>query len=133
MSHCVLLTRPEGSNDVLSQMLDQRGIRTLERPMLKIKSVPVNPAGKALVLDFNQFEAAIFVSKNAVPSGRFRRRIGWDRATDLSSGGGGTARLEAPLLSYFMRRSTITSDSLNRPLLLKWCSSTKQLYGRPLG
>ncbi len=69
MSHCVLLTRPEGLNDVLSQMLDQRGIRTLERPMLEIKSVPVSPAGKALALDFDQFDAAIFVSKNAVTFG----------------------------------------------------------------
>jgi uroporphyrinogen-III synthase len=50
-------------------MLGQRGIRTLERPMLKINSVPVNPAGKALVLDFDQFDAAIFVSKNAVTFG----------------------------------------------------------------
>jgi uroporphyrinogen-III synthase len=69
MSHCVLLTRPLGSNDVLSQMLGQRGIRTLERPMLEIKSVPVNPAAKAQLLDFDQFDVAIFVSKNAVTVG----------------------------------------------------------------
>jgi uroporphyrinogen-III synthase len=50
-------------------MLSQRGIRTLERPMLEIKSVPVNPAVKALLLDFDQFDAAIFVSKNAVTFG----------------------------------------------------------------
>jgi uroporphyrinogen-III synthase len=37
--------------------------------MLEIKSVPVNPAVKALLLDFDQFDAAIFVSKNAVTFG----------------------------------------------------------------
>jgi uroporphyrinogen-III synthase len=37
--------------------------------MLEIKSVPVNPTVKALLLDFDQFDAAIFVSKNAVTFG----------------------------------------------------------------
>lgn len=66
MSHCVLLTRPRGSNDGLAQMLDQRGIRSLERPMLEIKSVPVDPINKRLALNFDQFDCVIFVSKNAV-------------------------------------------------------------------
>ena len=37
--------------------------------MLEIKSVPVKPAVKALVLNFDQFDVAIFVSKNAVTFG----------------------------------------------------------------
>ena len=37
--------------------------------MLEIRSVPVKPAAKALVLNFDQFDVAIFVSKNAVTFG----------------------------------------------------------------
>lgn len=69
MSHCVLLTRPQGSNDGLSQMLDQRGIRTLERPMQEIKPVAANAAKRKLALDLDQFDCVIFVSKNAVVHG----------------------------------------------------------------
>jgi len=50
-------------------MLDQRGIRTLERPMLEIRSVPMDSASRKLSLDFDQFDRVIFVSKNAVTFG----------------------------------------------------------------
>ena len=75
MSHCALLTRPSGSNDRLSRLLKQSGIRCLERPMFEIQPTVVTAAQKTQAMNLDQFDCVIFVSKNAVRYGaRFLER-----------------------------------------------------------
>ncbi len=69
MNHCVLLTRPRGSNGELSRLLKQRGIKSLERPMLEIWPAPEASRQKTLALNLDQCCCVIFVSVNAVHYG----------------------------------------------------------------
>lgn len=65
-SHCVLLTRPSGFNDGLQGLLHKAGIRSLEKPMLEIKSLSITPEAKRLMLNLDEQDLVIFISKNAV-------------------------------------------------------------------
>ena len=65
-SHCVLLTRPPGFNNGLQDLLRKAGIRSIERPMLEIKSLSMTPEIKSLVMNLDQQDSVIFVSQNAV-------------------------------------------------------------------
>jgi uroporphyrinogen-III synthase len=65
-NHCVLLTRPADFNNGLQSLLRKAGIRSIERPMLEIKSLSMTPEIKSLVMNLDQQDSVIFVSQNAV-------------------------------------------------------------------
>lgn len=68
----VWATRPRAQNSAWAERLSQEGYRVLELPLIDI--VPLTDpssqqAIKNLILDFDQFNAVIFVSQNAVEHG----------------------------------------------------------------
>ncbi len=69
MNHCVLLTRPHGSNEELSRLLKLSGIQSLERPMLEIRPVQKASQLKTQALNLDQCSCVIFVSRSAVRYG----------------------------------------------------------------
>lgn len=69
MAHCVLLTRPEGFNDDLAHLLELRGMSTLCRPLLKIVSKLASAESKTIVMNLDEYDCIIFISRNAVQFG----------------------------------------------------------------
>jgi len=69
IEHCVLLTRPAGSNENLRQLLEHHGISTVTHPMLVIEPIQLSPLDKNFVLNLDQFDDIIFISRNAVRFG----------------------------------------------------------------
>ena len=66
MKECVLLTRPEGENELLASKLASSGWNVLIRPMLKIEHfVPETDC----LRDLSIFDKIIFISKNSVRHG----------------------------------------------------------------
>jgi len=68
----VLVTRPQPSADAWAQRLQAQGAQPLVAPMMEL--VPVSDPDeqrtiKAVVLDFDRYQKAIFVSQNAVAHG----------------------------------------------------------------
>ena len=67
MSQCVLLTRPDGSNESLAAKLNEKGFETLVQPVLQIESlasVQTEP-----VMNLDRYDFVIFISINAVHCG----------------------------------------------------------------
>ncbi|MDA0791373.1 MAG: uroporphyrinogen-III synthase [Proteobacteria bacterium] len=65
----VVLTRPNGDNDSLSERLRADGHSVLIRPLLEIRPLPLEPAGRQCAMALDRFDAVIFVSRNAVRYG----------------------------------------------------------------
>lgn len=61
----VLLTRPTGHNAGLAALLEARGCRTIERPMLTIEQLELDESGKQIVMNLDRFDDVVFVSSNA--------------------------------------------------------------------
>ena len=66
MNGCVLLTRPEGENELLASKLASSGWDVLVRPMLKIEALLPRTR---LLSNLTIFDKIIFVSKNSVRYG----------------------------------------------------------------
>jgi len=68
----VLVTRPQPSADAWAQRLRSLGAQPLVAPMMELVAVSTpeeQRAVKAIVLDFDRYQKAIFVSQNAVAHG----------------------------------------------------------------
>ena len=66
MKECVLLTRPEGENELLASKLASSGWDVLVRPMLKIEGLSPRTQHHS---NLSIFDKIIFVSKNSVRYG----------------------------------------------------------------
>ena len=65
----VLLTRAEGENEALAELLAQAQIQTLTRPLIKLSEVQVSDSHKQLAMSLDQYDKVIFVSKSSVRFG----------------------------------------------------------------
>ena len=62
----VLLTRPKGENESLRALLLGHGVDILIRPLIELSPVEVRTATKQLLMNIDQQDVIIFVSKNSV-------------------------------------------------------------------
>jgi uroporphyrinogen-III synthase len=66
----VLLTRPAGQADGLREGLQAQGWRVFHQPLIEIEpAVSLNPQQRRLVLELDQYQHVIFVSRNAISYG----------------------------------------------------------------
>ena len=61
----VLLTRPGGHNAGLAALLEARGCRVEERPLIEIEPLAFDESSKRVVMDLDRFDDVVFVSGNA--------------------------------------------------------------------
>ncbi len=65
----VLLTRPDGENDALRELLEEKGLSVAERPIISLVALDVTPALKTQAINLDEQDLLIFVSKAAVNFG----------------------------------------------------------------
>ena len=65
----VLLTRPAGTNESLSDLLRAYGVSPIIRPLIELAGKPVDPEMKRISLDLDRYDKIIFVSKSSVSFG----------------------------------------------------------------
>ncbi len=73
----VLLTRPEGYNDVLAGQLRSSGYRVLTRPLLVIAALVPNAESRRHAMDLDRYDVVVFVSRNAVRFGVSQLQAYW--------------------------------------------------------
>lgn len=69
MKTSVLLTRPEGENEVLAARLVNDGFDVTIRPMIRLSEVEVDSRLKEIAMNLDQYDHVIFVSKRAASVG----------------------------------------------------------------
>ena len=62
----VLLTRPEGENESLAALLAGHEADILIRPLIELSAIKVTPEAKQCVMNIDQHDVVIFVSKSSV-------------------------------------------------------------------
>lgn len=65
----VLLTRPNGENDGLASMLRSKSCQVTVRPMIEVSAVNLSAEMKQALMNFDDHDKVIFVSKNSVRFG----------------------------------------------------------------
>lgn len=66
MMPLLLLTRSERQNQKLSEAIGDRQLKIHSLPLLEAKEIPEDQAIRARILELDQYDAIIFISKNAV-------------------------------------------------------------------
>lgn len=65
----VLLTRPSGENDGLASMLRSKSCQVTVRPMIEVSAVNLSAEMKQALMNFDDHDKVIFVSKSSVRFG----------------------------------------------------------------
>ena len=65
----LLLTRSSAQNQLLRQALARPDIPVFDLPLLEALAIPENQRMRSTILELDQFDAVIFISKNAVQFG----------------------------------------------------------------
>lgn len=65
----VLLTRPNGENDGLASMLRSKSCQVTTRPMIEVSQIDLSAGMKQVLLNFDDHDKVIFVSKSSVRFG----------------------------------------------------------------
>jgi uroporphyrinogen-III synthase len=65
----VLLTRPEGGNEKLADMLEAQGYQVTVQPLIKLLPLDPTPALKQAIIDLDYNDKIIFISKGSVRFG----------------------------------------------------------------
>jgi len=63
--HCLLVTRPASQAARLTQLLEQKGVATLQLPTLEIKPLPASEIDNHKILNLDQYDAVIAISTHA--------------------------------------------------------------------
>lgn len=113
---CIWLTRPAGQAEALCDALQARGARALHLPMLDIRPLPLDPAGRARVQELDRYDFLVFISTNAVTLGLEQIETWWPQMPVgqryLSVGPSTAAALEARGLPALFPSVGMDSEAL---------------------
>lgn len=132
----VLLTRPEGENAGLQGLLADNDLEVRIRPLIKLSSIETTPVAKQLVMDLDQQDIIIFVSKSAV---RFAMPLienywpQWPNRLQWLAVGRGTAEVLADHGVNAEFPATAGSEGLLQLTVLDSVSDSKVLIARGIG
>src|SRR5690606_17496539 len=117
MAGHVLLTRPEGKNEVLAGRLSEAGLSPLVLPALQLSPISIDPGNLLLA---SAYGLLMFVSRFAAqcyPQLLRRHQVGWPPSSRPATGGHGSARvlllsgLVPPACVMYPQASTGNNDS----------------------